>query len=341
MALLFEKSLADVRTVDSNREYWFIRTYSGQTYTEFHERNYVGVGFNNVPYNLIKNSRSEKGIYKDDLRTYLINNYSLNKGEATKWANQLIAFEHKMSIGDYVLIPNENSNKIWIGEIVSNTKIVRDSRTFKFGDNYEPYPEKRKDIRWIKELNKADFQGDLSGVFFSRQAVTNINDYQNAIESRISSFFIVNNTGHLLIQIRKDEDINAFHFRDFLDCLTYFYEEICKETGEQVNDDLFIKIKVQSKGNMMLAGVAISGLLGVATLFTLADNPQVKLELGEYGSIEASGDGFLQSWSDFLDANDERQQKMILFQDSIEQIKARRNLEVDPLSNQPSEDESE
>lgn len=327
MKLNFEKSSVDIREVSETRKYWFIRTYYGEVFNDFIENSYVGIGFNKIPYQLIKDANSTSG--KNLLKEYIENNTVYSGGEATKWTNQIIDFEHEVKTGDIVVIPSANSDVLAIGEVTSNVKIVDDKRTFEFRDKFEQYPEKRRTVSWLNIFNRSVLGNEITNMFASRQAVSNIDNYAEVIEGQISSLFIKDGSAHLVIKIDQDQEINAFDFSTFLDCLTFFYNEFCTENGIEPNQNLFLKIRVQSKGKLALKAFAISGILGVATIFALSNDPKIKLELKKYGTFEGSGEGALKSISDFLDRREIRKQKMILFQDSLDQIKARRNLQPD------------
>ncbi|MCK3682796.1 hypothetical protein [Maribellus sp. YY47] len=330
MTIQFNTSEGSIRKISERKKYWFVRTYSGATFDDFQENNYIGIGLNFVPQNLIQNVQGDNlSIPYDTLKTFIANNSDYEKGEVTKWANQLVAFQHDMQIGDCVIIPSKNSDFLAIGEIESEVYITDDTRRFEFNDNYEPYPEKRRRVNWILLKKKEDFRGDLDNIFHSRQAIYNIDRLAQTIEGYISPLFMIGDTSYMVIQIRQDENINAFAFSKFLDSLTYFYTEICEEHGIEYNEELYIKIKVQSKGKVALAAVALLGLLGISTIFALSDDPRIKLDLGRYGTLEAEGDGLLQSWTNFLNAKQERQQKMIEFQASMDSIKAATHNDLD------------
>src|SRR5690606_15430899 len=134
-------------------------------YNEYIEHNYVAIGLNSVPYKYITEGRANF----EKLRGFLESNFNYTGGENTRWANQLLRFEHDVLIGDIVIIPTEGSSEFSIGEVVSNTYITDEKRSFSFEGNYEPYPEKRKKIKWIKQIRREDFIGDTRSIISSHQ----------------------------------------------------------------------------------------------------------------------------------------------------------------------------
>jgi hypothetical protein len=146
----------------------------------------------------------------------------------------------------------------------------------------------------------------------------------------------------LIIQINQDAEINAFQFARFLNGLTYFYHEFCIEAGCEKDEELYLKIKVQSKGKVALYALTGAGLLGLSSIILLSDNPTFKLHLkagvGEI-EIEAKTDGLLKSLTNFFDANQERKENAIEFIESSEYMKATRKMQLDSIENIRSKQE--
>lgn len=320
MHISFEKQINNVRVIDEKRNYWMIRTFGGDLYETFYENDFVGIGFNNVPYKYIKDATKSENDY-NVLKIFIENNTKYIKGEATKWANQLIAFEHHIKIGDVILIPSRNSYKLAIGIVKSET-FIKEKQFISVGGASIEIPEKRKTIEWLKVKNKDDFQVEFKGLMSSHLAVTSANKFTEYIESGISSLFIKDEKIYLSIKVNQDEDINAFALNNFLTDFNYFYNEFCLENGETNTEELFIKIKLQSKGKLLLKGLGVGGMIGVACLITLCSNNNVEMNTGKNGiTLKGSSDGLLPTISNFLDANQERKFRQKRFEDSMNKLK--------------------
>ncbi|WP_316743376.1 hypothetical protein [Pedobacter antarcticus] len=322
MDFYLEQILDEVRVVDSKRNYWFIRTYSGLLYDDFKINKYVGVGFNDVPYNYLKEWNEDDPNTYSRLQHYISTNWLLSKTESTKWANQLINFEHNIKDGDIVIIPSKNSEFYSFGLVEGGTHLKKHPGTFKFEDKQEPYPEKRKKINWLKEIAKDELNGDLRALSSSHQAITSALKYGEVIEGLLSTLYIKQDKIYLNIKVTQDEDINAFHLQSFLESITFFYKEFCSANGEAYNEDLYIKIKLQSPGNMALKAGLYAGILGIAGLMAMSNNPEIKLTIGDV-NFSGKGAGGWKSLTEFLDAKQERKKKFIKFQDSMENLKAK------------------
>lgn len=312
----------EVRKVSIERNYWFVRTFTGELYEDFVENNFIGFGINDIRLSELAESRLDDENSVARIRNRLSESKTYNLKEALKWAKQLITFYSEMKIGDIVLIPDKNSSELSIGEIISEPFEEEVNRTVNFKDNYIAYPNKRRSIDWKVRKSRSGFNSDLGTTFFTRLAITKINDLKEIIEGQISSLFLIGDTSHLVISIKQDEDINAVDLNNFLSSMIFFYKDINSVYNIDASDDLYIKIKVQSKGKIALKATQIMGVLGLATIFALSNNPQIKLQLTDTIKFEGSSDGLLQSWSDFLNEKLERKKKYLQFLDSTEKLKA-------------------
>lgn len=344
MALNINAAFQNLREVPSERKYWFLRTYSGILFNTFVEQKYVGIGLNSIPISYIRQASPGLNQHIEPLWEFVKNNSDYRKGAVTRFTNQIIDFVYNMREGDIVVIPSENSDRYAIGEITStNVTYHNVTGTFDFDGKQEPFPEKRKGVEWLNIISSKDFIAGVGHRIFSRSVITNISFLSDFIEGHISSLFIKEQKAFLMISIDQEHDINAFHFQRFLDGITYFYKEFASELNEDHNEDLFLKIKVQSRGNTMLKGLAIGAVASIGTLIVMSNNPQVDINiLGQH--VQGSSDGFLPGLTDFLDAKLERRMKYEAFQDSLQALRASRKdegLSEENEQDQPAEDGEE
>jgi restriction system protein len=326
MEIQFGTETVDVQEINPKRKYWFVRTYGGKLYEEFLSNDYVGIGFNKVPYEYISNASSKKDSSFDKLVSFIDLNSKYKGAEAKKWAKQLISFQSIVDIGDVVIIPSAGSKKFSIGTVQSKMSVRDTKRKFFDGEKQEDLPEKIRKINWQrKNLTREDFQTDLRNLLSSHRVITNADSFFEYIEGQLTPVFVKENKAYLMISIGQDEAINAFEFNRFLSGLTYFYTEFCKEEGIEPNEDLDIKIKVQSKGKVLLYGAAIAGIVGLFGLMSLPKGAgiEAKIEKDKSGSLAlTSGEGLLEAISKFMDKNEERRQNAIKFNLSVERLKA-------------------
>lgn len=111
--------LFNITEIDTNRNYWLVRTKSGKYFDEFYIDGFIGIGWNKISDMTIINSDQEavkniiKQGYPDENRPGLI-------------ANQIIRFVKEMKKGDIVLIPSKNSRYVAFGELVDDNIYLED-----------------------------------------------------------------------------------------------------------------------------------------------------------------------------------------------------------------------
>lgn len=323
-----EKGIESVRVVDENRSYWFMRTYGGETYTDFIKNNYVGIGFNDVPQKYIEDCKDRNKDAIQNLREYIESKYPYRDGVTSRWINQLIAFQHTLKEGDIVVVPSKNSDQFTVGVVESDVYVVSDNRTFLHKEQYERFPEKRRRIKWQRNIEGSD-KKELKGITSTHQAISRADDYADVIEGFVSSVYIREDQMHLVLRINQHEDINAFDLNDMLSGITYFYNEFCKEYGIPENRDLTIKIQVQSEGGARVKGFFKKGIYGVMMVTLLTANGEFTLDPATGKFSFKTGDGIvasiLEPITDFLNGSQERTIKFLEYQRSI------KNLEVNNL----------
>jgi hypothetical protein len=326
-----EKNIDNVRVIDENRRYWFIRTYGGETYTDFIENNYVGIGFNDIPQKYIENCKGRNDSDIKILREYIESKYPYRSGTTSKWINQLIDFQHNLKEGDIVVIPDKNSDQFTVGLVQSDVYIVNENRTFFHNKKYEIYPEKRRKIEWKRNIIGIETK-ELKGLTNNRLAISRADNFADVIEGFITSVFIREDQMHLVLRINQHDNINAFDLNDLLTGITYFYNEFCKEYGIPENRDLTIKIQLQSEGSARVKGYFKKGIYGVMMITALTANGEFTMDPATGKFSFKTGDGILASIldpiTDFLNASQERTIKFMEYQRSS------KNLELNNLKNE-------
>jgi len=271
-----------IRQVPSKRRYWFVRTFGGQLFEYYYDREKIGISGNTVPMEYIKNAKYDSSTFST-LQSFISKNIIEIQSEATKLANQLVSFYHEMQIGDIVMIPSEDSDYIAFGEVVSDIKVEKSGAILIHNERKEPYPEKIRKVRWLKIMDKFDVVGDMRPLFSSHLGLTNADKYSDFIESNISTFFLKDDHyfSTLYIDLNNDQELNAFELQRYLEALTKLYKNFCLENGIEENEELYIKIKVQSPGSLILKwsaiGIGIS-FIGMIAMSVIGVDPQVKIK---------------------------------------------------------------
>jgi restriction system protein len=144
----------NMETIPDTREYWLIRTQSGQLYDNFIEHNFVAIDHDRLTlkmlYDLKRQFNDEKQL-KNEIKSRLDVLYKGEDLNPALAAGQIIKFVYHIKKNDIVIIPSEGSNRISFGIVNDSVILEISSQDLKrTGCDYK----KRKDIKWIKTVKK-------------------------------------------------------------------------------------------------------------------------------------------------------------------------------------------
>ncbi|BBD93564.1 hypothetical protein [Staphylococcus caprae] len=271
----YAKEILKIDYFPSDINYWLIRTNGGRWFEEFFELNHVTIisdnyylsDFNNLNTlkqfkNRVKtlNNRIQNKISKkfshlaDEERNKLIKLLTLSSRQCTVLSKRLFTFIQKINIGDYIIIPNINSNSYKIGIVKSNaneystTKMKAINRKAK-SDKFTPSNNKLyRKIEWIKEINKYELDSDILNKTYNHQTIINLTEYKNKINSLLNSIFIQDGLLHINLNVSRKESINNklwLKLHNTIDDI----ESIANSETEA------IKVDVQSPGFLEIATI--------------------------------------------------------------------------------------
>lgn len=267
------KEILKIDYFPSDINYWLIRTNGGRWFEEFFELNHVTIisdnyylsDFNNLNTlkqfkNRVKtlNNRIQNKISKkfshlaDEERNKLIKLLTLSSRQCTVLSKRLFTFIQKINIGDYIIIPNINSNSYKIGIVKSNaneystTKMKAINRKAK-SDKFTPSNNKLyRKIEWIKEINKYELDSEILNKTYNHQTIINLTEYKNKINSLLNSIFIQDGLLHINLNVSRKESINNKLWLKLHNTIDYI-ESIANSETEA------IKVDVQSPGFLEIA----------------------------------------------------------------------------------------
>ena len=249
----------NVARVDSNRNYWFIRTDGGNHFDAFITGGYVAIGWNDVPY-------TDKENYTEELLDDLI---AKKYGQPTRVLNQIYRFYNEMKEGDIVFIPSTASLHFAFGYIVDNEVYEEIISEDDVENGACPYVRRRK-VKWFTNIPKARMDSNLYALFKNHQAISDGKNYAEYIERAINIFYIKNNVAHFTLTANalnnprvRDIPIFLIGLADCADNLAREYK-LLKE-NEQIDDVISSRINIQSPGVMEFIGRPVFvGLLAIA-----------------------------------------------------------------------------
>ncbi|MBU2915363.1 hypothetical protein [Reichenbachiella agariperforans] len=308
-----ESIVSNISTIAPSQNFWLNRTNAGEYYETFLEKEFIGLDIDLLQLSEIAKIR-ELSIGKKSRPDYnyaqheLINLvYSKNdrkireahgtdktriKTELTRQANQVFNFTFNMKKGDYVIIPSESSKYVSIGTL-----------TQPFLGTEEQFRLERK-VNWIGQFKRESLDPNFFKLFFSHQALSNINNYRDIVLRTLYDFYFDSEEGHLVFNIKSMEKINALNESAFgfylLQLLSgYFIKYDLPYTVTDINTI----VNLNSPGKKKFFGPKTTiFMVGCLLLMTIGGGVEYKK-----GSFSATTNGVLESIDDYLRGKQERE----------------------------------
>ena len=292
----------NITTIDDNTNYWFIRTDSGNKFEDFYFGNYVAIGwdkFNDIEY--IKNTKH------DDLKFEVEKQYPEEKKPGSI-AGQLHKFVNDIKIGDFVLIPSANCDRIAFGKITGNVEIYEPTDKEKMDaefDEIELDYFKRRSVKWFgTPYKRHEIDPLIIPIIYSHGAVVSANSYENFINRTLFPIYYKNEELHTIYYINKISNISAFEFHRFLDNFFKTMDIYADAVSETVDKDtLQIKASFNSPGPVEIITATSSFFIIISGIAIFLNGGNINLNIKAFklfeAKIEFNSPGLLDKLLDF------------------------------------------
>lgn len=251
----------DMKIIQSEMNFWLVRTRKGFFYDEYVTNNYIALGWNTLDQNKLKELKTDDDIklFKEELNE----KYKTKQGSTI--CNKCDRFINEMKNGDIVMMPsyhNESLTFAVVGEYFEKEeftyiKEIEVDKRIKDGIDYGttvecPY-KKRRTIKVIKTVEGCRLNPNLYRVLASYHGISTINKYANFILSSIYNFYVWENKLNFVINIEEKNGINAKFFSE----LIYYISEVLTIESENVN--VYAQANINSPGDVIATLVTQTG----------------------------------------------------------------------------------
>ncbi|MEC0233613.1 hypothetical protein P4H71_04485 [Paenibacillus kribbensis] len=250
---LMQEILSPITVIDENRNYWLVRTQSGDYYDDFYRGGFIGIGWNSLDWKSIQSEPDEENVLE-----YIASNYPDEK-QPKRILSQLTRFITDMSIGDIVLIPSRSSDYITFGEISSDVyeELIDEDEVFEGSCDFK----RRRTVTWLKTVTKKKLDPYLYKLLNSHHTITNANNYDIFIDRTLHSFYQKRDTTHFVFEVNREKNIPTVELANLLNNLLDLVPEVNSLTGEDFKkEDLDVRLNLQSPGVVEII-VVVSPLL--------------------------------------------------------------------------------
>ena len=235
----------NILEIPKDTGHWLLRADGGKYYEDFFLNNFVAISDNEINLHSIKKieKRGFAGLTIEHIKELYNSRYP-------EWSNQKVAhaagrthrFYTKIKIGDLILVPSKRSTHFLLGIITSEVYEIKAEEITT--DKEVNYPIsnnlKRRNVSWIKTVDRKEISDRLYWILSAHQAIFNLEEDKNYINQLLSPIYIHNGNCHGTLKIEKSSGLNSDEW--------YKLHSIIKDYSDKSKDDVFIKSNVQSPG---------------------------------------------------------------------------------------------
>lgn len=255
--------LSALPQINSEANFWMVRSNHGVYYDDFNIRGYVGVGYDELSLDEIQNKTKEElvALFRERKPTDT-NGKTIPSGTYTTWVSQLKRFGSEIKPGDYVLVPSTASERFSFGVVTGEPYEISqdDLNDFEIVNNRKSSPyKKRIKVQFLKTFNRSSADPALYKMIYTQTTLSKINKYSEYILRAAYDAYVSDNNVYFTFPVRQKEDIGAIPYTNFTYNLIGSYSAIAPE------DKPIIRNNVQSAGIVQLIlGLSIStGIFGL------------------------------------------------------------------------------
>jgi hypothetical protein len=292
--------------IPETRKYWLIRTQGGKYFESFLSFNYVALGHNEISYSKIVEIKTHAGskesivikqlkelceeIYDEEARPGLI-------------ASQIYRFVFELKKGDIVIIPSENSEEIAIGKVTETP--VLNINAFDLEKTECPFI-KRKSVKWEIRQSRQELDPYLFRLLQAHQAINDISYLGDTVERTMGNFYIKGDYGNLVLNVAKNDGINAMDLFQMGYHLLKFSENYFKnnELPFDIND-FEVKINLNSKGKIQFKSLNAKAIWLLAIIVIAINGGGLKFNANGI-NFDLSTDGLIKNIIEYKNSQHDR-----------------------------------
>ena len=292
-----------IPVIDTSTNYWFIRTNGGNNFENFYFGEYIAIGWDKID-----DLDYIKFCSLNDLKDKIIELYP-DDTKPGSTASQIIRFVNDMKIGDYVLVPGANCDRIAIGQITSDAYIYeateQDRIDVMFFDEEISYFKRRK-VKWITDrpFKRHELDPMLIPIIYSYGAIVNANPYSGFINRTLYNCYIQGKEMHAIFDVTSPKSIAAVDLYNFIDSIfgsANIYSQLYNTNIKK--DDFSIKAAINSPGPVEIITCATSAFVVLASLALFINGAKVKFSFDIFkivkGDIDINSPGLIDKIKEF------------------------------------------
>ena len=325
----------EIPVINPSTNYWFIRTNGGDNFENFYFGQYVAIGWDKI-----NDLDSIKYCSLNDLKDEIIKSYP-DDSKPGSTASQIMRFVNDMKIGDYVLVPGANCDRIAIGQITSEPYIYKASEQERidvmFFDGEISYL-KRRNVKWIanRPFERRELDPMLIPIIYSYGTIVNANPYSGFINRTLYSCYIQGKEMHAIFDVTTTQNIAAVDLYNFIDSIFFcsvIYSELYNVPIKK--NEFSIKATINSPGPVEIITCAAGAFILLASLSLFINGAKAKFSFDIFnvvkGNVDIDSPGLIDKIRDFKTIATENEIKLQKTQAKIEE--SRKKLKIKKKEN--------
>lgn len=209
----------EIPIISRRQKIWFFRTKAGKYYYDFYFNKFIALGWDLISPDFIVNNR----ITKEKKKAIIEDKYPEEKRPGLIFS-QLDVFYNEMLAGDIVIIPNEGSKTILIGEL---GEIIESVSRQTLPDN--EYPQcsfnHKRSVRWLKTI-EAWQDVYLFKALRAQQTISDLTEDADLVFRNLFPAYISDKHIHLTFQKTTSGDLNLANNIELLAKLLEIIDEV-------------------------------------------------------------------------------------------------------------------
>lgn len=241
-----EYNKINIDIFNDEQKYWFVRTNGGLYYDEYKTKGFIAFDINTVCDTKLLEVVDTNKVAREQLSKKIKEAYKNKTQNSTAYIptvaedtllpeelkqtkklkkdniqtgliiNQLKRFMLEMKIGDIVLIPSSDSDKITFGKITSKYYIDKTSPLEGFPEEKKCPFFKRINVKWIKTIKKKNLDPYLYKVIYSHHSITDVSYARNYINRSLSDIYILNDKLYITFNVNRKTGIPVKNLLEFI-----------------------------------------------------------------------------------------------------------------------------
>ena len=235
--------------LETEKNYWFVRTNKGQNFDSFQSQGYIGIGWNYITTQDLREKSEEEIKGKIATNEQILGGTQFDsrsqsgKTKITSIYNKIRRFQ-SLSSGDLIIIPSKGSEFLAFG-------YISDDIIYNNFDDIDCDYHKRRKVNWIVTERLKELDAIFYKIIFSKHAVSKLNGYAKYIDKVVSNVFIKDEQSHLVLDVATADNIPVEVLYGMITSVRNLTELINTnfDLGDSLSENA-IKLNLQSPGNI-------------------------------------------------------------------------------------------